>query len=219
MDNSPIWLFDYDLTLYGSEEAEVLWSLDRNITKFVETHLGLSTSAADSLRRDYCARFGTTLGGLRALHGVQPHDYFDFIHAGESLQMPAADPRKRELLLSLPGECWVFTNARSDWAERGLESMGIRDCFQGILDIQSFQWDSKPNPQVYAQVESRVGAQGARLILLEDKAENLGPAHARGWRTVYVHPNADSSLFPCDVRIAHLLDLSPAHIAQLCTSP
>lgn len=210
-----VWLFDYDLTLYGSEESHVLGSLDRNITRFLIHRFGWSESEADSRRKDYCARFGTTLGGLRALHGVLPSDYFDFIHAGEQLQLPQWDPRKRDLLLSLPGDRWVFTNARRDWAMRGLKAMGIEDCFTGVLDIESFAWESKPNPEVYRQVEARVGVKGSDIILLEDRADNLVPAHQMGWRTVLVHPQAELSQIPCDLRIAHLLHLSAAHVRLL----
>lgn len=212
---NPVWLFDYDLTLYSFEEHHVLGSLDRNITRFLQVRFGWSESEADSRRRDYCAQYGTTLGGLRALHGVLPSDYFDFIHAGDHLRMPMSDPRKRELLLSLPGECWVFTNARKDWALRGLKAMEIEDCFQGILDIEFFQWESKPNPRVYQQVEMEVGAQGRNLIMLEDKAENLIPAQSRGWGTIYVNPDGIPAGMKCDIHIPHLMQLTPAHIQQL----
>ena len=202
------WLFDYDLTLYGFDEAEVLWSLDRNITRFLEKRFGFTKPQADAVRKDYCARFGTTLGGLRALHGVSPDEYFDFIHAGDSLQVPGPNPAKRELLMSLPGDRWVFTNARSDWALRGLRGMGIEDCFAGILDIESFGWDSKPSDRVYGLVEERVGVQGAGLVMVEDKPENLVPAHARGWRTILVHPECAGMEVACDLRLHSLLDLA-----------
>lgn len=211
----PIWLFDYDLTLYGAEESHVLGSLDRNITRFLEVRFGISQEEADIRRKDYCARFGTTLGGLRAIHGVLPEEYFDYIHVGENLKMPMADAKKRALLLSLPGERWVFTNARRDWAERGLESMGISDCFQGIMDIETFQWESKPNPIVYEQVEKKLGNADTRFILLEDKAENLVPAYARGWKTIWVNPNDKDVSVKCDLHLCHLMDLSSSQVEAL----
>jgi putative hydrolase of the HAD superfamily len=209
------WLFDYDLTLYGFDEAEVIGSLDRNITQFLVTRFGLSLQDADAKRRGYCATYGTTLGGLRALHGIAPQEYFDFIHGGESLQLPKPNRTKREWLLGLPGRRLVFTNARRDWAQRGLESMQILDCFEDILDIESFAWDSKPNPVVYAQVESRLGCSGSELIMIEDKAENLEPARKLGWRTVLVHPECVSAKVECDLKLPHLLDLNPSHYPLL----
>lgn len=211
-----VWLFDYDLTLYGFDEGEVLWSLDRNITRFLEVRMGMTLAEADATRREYCSQYGTTLGGLRVLHGVQPHDYFDFIHAGEQLKKPEFSAAKIALLNSLPGERYVFTNARRDWAERGLESMGITSCFRGIFDIETFAWNSKPAPQVYAQVEALVGANGTDIIFLDDKPENLQPARELGWKTVLVHPEAATMDIPCDLKLKQLLDLDAQAISALC---
>lgn len=210
------WLFDYDLTLYGHDEADVLWSLDRNITRFLMQRFAWSEATADEFRKGYCAQFGTTLGGLRALHGVTPTEYFDFIHAGETLLQPKFEPWRRELLLALPGTRWVFTNARRDWAERGLQSMQIQDCFAGILDIESFAWDSKPSPSVYAEVEIRMKEKGSQLILLDDKPDNLQPALALGWRTVLVHPQCEQMQVECTAKIKHLVEL-PQIFSKLLT--
>ena len=35
-----VWLFDYDLTLYGEEERHVLVSLDRRISAYVQKTSG-----------------------------------------------------------------------------------------------------------------------------------------------------------------------------------
>lgn len=208
-----IWLFDYDLTLYGFEEHGVLDSLDRNITQFVATHLGLEGERANRIRRDYCQEYGTTLGGLQARHGVAPHDYFDFIH-GSGVQLPAHDPRKKALLQALPGMRFVFTNARRDWAERGLASMGIADCFAGLFDLEFCDWLGKPARLPYQKVEEGLRALGhtwdrpGRLVLLDDKTENLNTARELGWSTVWVHPEAKSIPSSYDWSISHLLDLA-----------
>ena len=209
--SQTIWLFDYDLTLYGSEESYVIESLDGYITEFVSKRLGLGEEEANRVRKDYCRDYGTTLGGLRARHGVEPHDFFDFIHTGERLRMPKADPGKRALLKSLPGSRFVFTNARRDWAEMGLKAMGIEDCFEGLFDLQYFGWLGKPAPEPYAQVEAGLRAAGHEwdtpksLVLLDDKVDNLYTARERGWSTVLVHPHAHEGNF--DGHIAHLRDL------------
>ncbi len=201
------WLFDFDLTLYGHDEQYVLWDLDDNISRFLMVRLNLSKDAAEQLRHKYWLEYGTTLNGLRALHDVRPEEYFDFIHSGPNLRAPRFSPAKRDLLLSLPGTRWVFTNARRDWAERGLRSMGISDCFAGIFDIEIFDWKSKPDPAVYIDIENRLNATGGRLILLDDRAANLATARQRGWRTVLVHPEAEAQLVECDLKIATILEL------------
>lgn len=201
------WLFDFDLTLYGHDEYDVLLALDRNISRFVMERLDLTKDAADALRHEYWKKFGTTLAGLRHLHGVKEHDYFDFIHGSGTLLLPRAVPAKHELLLRLPGRRWIFTNARRDWAERGLCSMGIADCFEGIFDTECFGWRCKPDPEVYAAIERLLGARGPELILIDDRAVNLTTARERGWRTVFVHPDHGTESIECDLRIASILEL------------
>src|SRR5512145_1980524 len=201
------WLFDFDLTLYGHDEYDVLQSLDRNISRYVMDRFDLTEPAADALRQEYWQNYGTTLNGLRALHGVHPEEYFDFIHSGETLRTPMFAPKKRELLLQLPGSRWVFTNARRDWAERGLHSMGISECFEGIFDIECFGWKSKPDPLVYAELERRLAAKPSELVLLDDHPANLATARDRGWRTVFVHPEAATRTLECDLKLEGSLEL------------
>lgn len=201
------WLFDYDLTLYGHDEKQVLDTLDRNITRFIMERFGTSEPEADALRREYWRDHGTTLNGLRATRGIGPTEYFDFIHDGENLVMPRFSPKKRDMLLSLPGRRWVFTNARRDWAERGLRSIGILDCFEGIFDIECFGWRSKPDRAVYLEVEQRLGAHGNDLTLIDDRPANLHTARHCGWRTVLVDPDTETVADDCDLRIRDVLEL------------
>lgn len=203
-----IWLFDYDLTLYGYDESFVLDSLDRNITLFLETHLGLSKKEADSQRKIYCQKYGTTLGGLRAEHGITPEDYFAFIHSRESLKFPAPNPQLRQWLLHLPGRRAIFTNARADWMQLGIESMGIADCFDTIIDIESLQWNNKPDSQVYLLAEQQLGhPHPSEILFFDDKEENLIPARKRGWRTILVHPHATQT--HAHWHVQKLLDFDP----------
>ena len=46
-----IWLFDYDLTLYTSEERYVLDSLDKRITEFVQELLSVDFEKASQMLR------------------------------------------------------------------------------------------------------------------------------------------------------------------------
>lgn len=212
-----IWLFDYDLTLYGFEEHAVLDSLDANITAFVAEHLQVGPAEANNLRQRYCRDYGTTLGGLQALHNVTPQVYFDYIHSQGALQMPAADPRKHAMLSALPGHKFIFTNARRDWSDRGLQAIGIADCFTDVFDLEFGDWLGKPDPQPYHRIEAGLSRSGfqwsspTELVLLDDKPANLDTAHRLGWSTILVHPQAYDIDGPYDLRIRHLLDL-PRHI-------
>lgn len=202
-----VWLFDYDLTLYSHRESYVLQSLDRNITKFVQHKLQIAQPEADALRRDFCARYGTTLAGLIAHHQVRPEDYFDFIHNEPGIIMPPAAPHKAEWLSQVPGQLAVFTNARGDWAKKGLQAMGLAQFFPTIIDIEMLQWKCKPDPEVYELVEKKLQAQGAEIVFFEDKAENLAPAQARGWQTILVHPEIPAA-HPWTGAVAEFTDVA-----------
>lgn len=214
-----IWLFDYDLTLYGADEHCVIESLDERISKTVQNATGVDFETAHKIRKDYLQRFGTTLAGLQAMHGVKPDDFFDFIHQPEYLIYPKSSPEKRDLVTGLSGHKFVFTNGRRDWSEAGMDHMGIRDCFEDIFDLKQMDWEGKPHESAYEKAEKWLAqklpdqflANGSpvnpsEIILLEDSARNLEPAHRRGWRTVLVNPLPDVPPW-VDYHIPNLLDL------------
>jgi FMN phosphatase YigB (HAD superfamily) len=93
----------------------------------MRTFLGLSAEAADALRVELWDKYGTTLKGLEVLHGVERHHYCDFIHAVGEGELPPPDPALQDWLASLPHPVYIFTNARMDWAVRGMRAMGLGD--------------------------------------------------------------------------------------------
>ncbi len=200
-----IWLFDYDLTLYGADERCVIDSLDHRISLSVQKATGVDFEKASEIRKEYLQRFGTTLAGLQAMHGVQPDDFFDFIHEPEYLTYPKPSPAKRNLIMGLDGHRFVFTNGRRDWSEAGMTHMGVRDCFEDIFDLKQMDWVGKPHDSAYDKAERWLAqklpeqffangtpADPSKIVLLEDSVRNLEPAHRRGWTTVLVNPVPDT---------------------------
>jgi pyrimidine 5'-nucleotidase len=123
-----ILLLDFDHTLYPST-LPTLKAVDERITLYIQTHLGLSWEEADRRRVLFCEEYGTTLRGLEIRHGVDREHYCDFIHAVEAHHLPPPDPALHDWLARVPHPCYIFTNARMDWAVRGLMAMGL----EGIL--------------------------------------------------------------------------------------
>lgn len=199
-----IWLFDYDLTLYGADEHCVIESLDERISQTVQNATGVDMETAHKIRKEYLVRFGTTLAGLQAMHGVKPDDFFDFIHQPEYLIYPKPSPAKRSLITGMPGHRYIFTNGRRDWSEAGMEHMGVRDCFEDIFDLKQMDWIGKPHESAYEKAEKWLAqklpdqffangtpADPSKIVLLEDSVRNLEPAHRRGWKTILVNPIPD----------------------------
>ncbi len=214
-DASKIWLFDYDLTLYGEEERFVLNSLDHRISLFVQKVVGCDFETAHKVRTDYLERFGTTLSGLMALHHTNPEDFFDFIHEPEFLIYPKVSPEKLALLKSLEGHRYVFTNGRGDWSRAGMAHMQIDCAIEDVFDLKRMNWEGKPHASAYEKAEKWLESRGvfckkdadkSQIVLLEDSLRNLEPAHERGWTTVLVNPNIQAPAW-VDFHIPHLLNL------------
>ena len=214
-DSSKIWLFDYDLTLYGEEERFVLNSLDHRIAEFVQKTVGGSFESATEIRKDYLVRFGTTLAGLMAMNGTLPDDFFDFIHEPEYLIYPKVAPEKLSLLQSLNGHRYVFTNGRGDWSRAGMAHMQIDSAIEDVFDLRMMDWEGKPHASAYGKMEKWLESRDVldkkcpdktQIVLLEDSLRNLEPAHERGWTTVLVNPNIQVPAW-VDFHIPHLLNL------------
>ena len=214
-DASKIWLFDYDLTLYGEEERFVLNSLDHRISLFVQKVVGCDFETAHKVRTDYLERFGTTLSGLMALHHTNPEDFFDFIHEPEFLIYPKVSPEKLALLESLEGRRYVFTNGRGDWSRAGMAHMQIDSAIEDVFDLKRMNWEGKPHASAYEKAEKWLELRGvfckkdadkSQIVLLEDSLRNLEPAHERGWTTILVNPNIQAPTW-VDFHIPHLLNL------------
>ena len=214
-DASKIWLFDYDLTLYGEEERFVLNSLDHRISLFVQKVVGCDFETAHKVRTDYLERFGTTLSGLMALHHTNPEDFFDFIHEPEFLIYPKVSPEKLALLESLEGRRYVFTNGRGDWSRAGMAHMQIDSAIEDVFDLKRMNWEGKPHVSAYEKAEKWLESRGvfckkdadeSQIVLLEDSLRNLEPAHERGWTTILVNPNIQAPTW-VDFHIPHLLNL------------
>lgn len=212
-----VWLFDYDLTLYGAEERCVLDSLDHRISLFVQKTVGGDFESAHRIRTDYLEKFGTTLAGLMAMNGTDPDEFFDFIHEPEYLIYPKKAPEKLALLQGLQGPRYVFTNGRHDWSEAGMAHMGIDSAIDGVFDLKLLGWEGKPQMSAYEKMERWLArvlperglsmpADKREIILLEDSLRNLEPAHARGWTTIFVNPCTETPDW-VDFHIPHLMNL------------
>jgi len=209
------FFFDLDGTLYPAEIG--LWpEIKRRITLFLQLQLGISPHEAESLHNYFVQRYGTTLRGLQNEYPqISPRDYFDFAHHIQVERYLSPDPRLRELLRSLPGQKWVFTNADADYAERVLSVLGIGECFHGVIDIFATGLTPKPHPRAYALAREKAGSpQPECCILVDDLPQNLPPAKKAGWRTVLVGKSqsqfADFSI-PSIYQILQILEEEPWH--------
>jgi len=155
------------------------------MTAFVQDLLGLDWTAARTLQKDYFHAHGTTLSGLMAEHGVDPHKFLAYVHDIE-MDVLTEDKRLVEAIARLPGRKLIFTNGDADYASRVLDRLGLGASFEAIHDIHACAYTPKPNPAAYQAMAQAFAIQPAESLFVEDMARNLKPAKAIGMTTVWV---------------------------------
>lgn len=214
------WIFDLDLTLYPPE-AEIMAQIRDRIALFVEGYFKIGADEAHDIRHRYWQKYGTTLGGLMAEHGVEPHDYLDFVHDVDLSKLtPCTELRAH--ILALPGRKLIFTNADLPYARQVLTARGLEDVFEDIFDIHRMEHLPKPDPASYRAFCDQLKVDPRRALFVEDSAHNLVPAKALGMTTIWVKHDgeADSSGHEdhIDLQIADVTEwLSSIHSLERAT--
>ena len=183
------WIFDLDNTLYPAS-ADLFGLIDARMTEFVQRLLGLDWDAARKLQKDYFHAHGTTLSGLMADHGVEPHAFLDYVHDIE-MTVLQEDRRLVEAIARLPGRKLIFTNGDAPYARRVLEKIGLSEAFEAIHDIHACAYEPKPAPPAYVRMAEAFGIVPAESLFVEDMARNLKPAKAIGMTTVWVNNGSE----------------------------
>ncbi len=199
---------DLDDTIYPTSAG--LWNVIRDrIRDYMQEHLQISPDDIPRLQQEYLERYGTTLNGLQRHHQVDVDNYLAYVHDVPLQRYLRPDPAVRAMLLSLPQPHWIFTNADEAHAQRVLAALDLSDCFQGIIDLRSNGFISKPNPQAYRQALALAGGcEPEACLLVEDSPRNLRPAREMGFTTVLV--SAQAAMPEADYTIGQLAELKQA---------
>lgn len=215
------WVFDLDNTLYPPECA-LFDLIDEKMRVFIAALLNVPEAEAHIVQKRFFRDHGTTLAGLMANHGVDPHRFLEFVHDIELSRLAIA-PRLRDMIDALPGRKIIFTNADAGYARRVLAELGIDDLFDAICDIHDMAYQPKPTDPAYAAFLSKTGIDPFRSIFIEDMARNLAPAKEMGMTTVWINngseyggADADGSFI--DIEIPNLADwLAAPHLFERTT--
>jgi len=214
------WIFDLDLTLYPPE-AEIMAQVRDRIALFVEDYFKVGSEEAHGIRHRYWKQYGTTLGGLMAEHGVDPHGYLDFVHDVDLSKLKPCD-NLRAHIEGLPGRKLIFTNADLPYAQRVLDARGLKDVFEDIFDIHRMEHRPKPDPVSYRAFCKELDVVPQNALFVEDSAHNLVPAKALGMTTIWVKHADEADSAGHEDHIDHEIDdvtawLSSIHIIERAT--
>ena len=194
------WVFDLDNTLYPHHLN--LWQqVDDRIRAYVSDFLKVSKDEAFRVQKDYYKRYGTTMRGMMAEHGMKPDDYLDFVHQIDHSPL-TPNPALGAAISALPGRKLILTNGTRAHAQAVMRRLEIDEHFEDVFDIAAAELEPKPRPQVYARFLSRHGVDPARTAIFEDLARNLEVPHALGMTTVLVVPERTREVFREDWELA-----------------
>ena len=186
------WVFDLDNTLYPHHLN--LWQqVDDRIRSFVADFLNIPKDEAFRMQKDYYRRYGTTMRGLMAEHGLDPDTYLEYVHAIDHSPL-VPNPALGEALERLPGRKLILTNGTRKHADAVMQRLEVDRHFEDVFDIAAADLDPKPLPQVYERFLKHHNVDPERAAMFEDLARNLEVPHALGMTTVLVVPEGDSEV-------------------------
>jgi len=187
------WVFDLDNTLYPRHLN--LWQqVDERIRDYVAKFLDVGREEAFRVQKDYYRRYGTTMRGLMAEHGLNPDDFLDFVHEIDHSPLEP-DAALGAAIEALPGRKLILTNGTRKHADAVTRRLAIDHHFEGVFDIVAAELEPKPAPQTYDRFLAAHGVDPARAAMFEDLARNLEVPHALGMTTVLVVPSGTREVF------------------------
>ena len=187
------WVFDLDNTLYPHHLN--LWQqVDDRIREYIVNFLSVTKEDAFRMQKDYYRRYGTTMRGLMAEHGLEPDDYLEFVHQIDHSPLEP-NPLLGAAIETLPGRKLILTNGTRKHADAVMQRLEIHQHFEDVFDIAAADLDPKPLPQVYDRFLARHGVDPKRAAMFEDIARNLEVPHALGMTTVLVVPEGSREVF------------------------
>ncbi len=200
-------VFDLDETLYPTS-AGLMQDVALRITDWVQRHLGLGPEEASHLREAYIHRYGTTLAGLLAEHRgkVDVEDYLAYVHDVPVEAYLRPDPALRAMLTAIPLHRVVFTNSSSEHAARVLNTLGIADLFERVVDIRALHFVHKPRREAYERLLAILDVSGTACILVDDRVVNLQSAKALGMTTILVNGLPQDGV---DFAVRSVLEVGP----------
>jgi putative hydrolase of the HAD superfamily len=187
------WVFDLDNTLYPHHLN--LWQqVDERIRQFVMGFLKVSHDEAFRLQKDYYRRYGTTMRGLMAEHGLEADDFLEFVHR---IDHSPLEPNAAlgAALEKLAGRKLILTNGTRSHADAVMRRLAIHDHFEDVFDIVAGELEPKPFARAYDRFLERHGVRADRAAMFEDLARNLEIPHRLGMTTVLVVPPKTREVF------------------------
>lgn len=209
-DDTRIWIFDLDNTLYPAE-CNLFAQVDQKMAAYIQRYLGVPFAYAKHLQKSYYRQFGTTLAGMMQVHNMDPHDFLEFVHDIDLSGVPE-HPELRAAITRLPGRKLIFTAGSHRHAERVATKLGVLDLFEDIIDIVDAAFIPKEKREAYDRLLASHNVAPVEAAMFEDMPHNLEPAHDLGMTTCLVHSSYIDH--PIQLKIREWTE-PPAHVHHM----
>jgi putative hydrolase of the HAD superfamily len=183
-DETTVWVFDLDNTLYPAD-CNLFAQVDHRMGEFIARLLSVPYAHARHLQKTYYRQFGTTLSGLMQVHRLDPKPFLDYVHDID-LDALEKQPQLAAAIERLPGRRLIFTNGSRQHAERVAEKLGLLDLFEDICDIEACGYISKREAEAFNRMITAHGVAPETAAMFDDVPINLEAPHALGMTTVLV---------------------------------
>ena len=201
-----VWIFDLDNTLHDARPA-IFPAMHGQMNAYLRRHFALDEEGANSMRRFFWERYGTTLKGLVRHYGHDPKRFIRETHEFPELSAQVSGENAlRHALARLSGRRLVFSNAPRHYVEAVLEVLGVRRFFDAVYTIESTRYRPKPHFQGFRTLLRNHDLEAHRCALIDDQLENLRAAKRLGMSTVWVSPERRRVPF-VDLRVKSVTEL------------
>lgn len=178
-------IFDLDNTLYP-KEAGLLDQINRQIDLYIGQKTKIPKSKLSKIRLDYCKKYGTTLGGMVVHYKIDPKEYFRNAYNIKIADYIKPDPAQAKILEGLDFKKVVFSNSPLEYVEEVLDTLGIKDQFEKIYDINFCNLVGKPNLSSYNEVLADLGIEGKECLFIDDTPLNVLGGEAAGITSILI---------------------------------
>lgn len=160
------------------------------MTEYVSEFLKIDPEKALSLRRELTRKYGTTMKGLLVEYNIGTADeYLEYCHPTEVDKYLSRDPKLAQVLTSLDIPKSILTNSPLEHAERVLDYLQVRNCFEHIFDIRFNNLSGKPDIETYRKTLSVLKRDPEEVLFIDDQLDYLLPFQTLGGLVLLVSAN------------------------------
>ena len=200
------YFFDLDGTLYDNR-CGLMAQINQRIDEWILKTVAMPESKVHQFREDLFARYGGTLPGLTIEYGSDFYASMRYCHDIDVSEYVSENPILHEQLMKLVGKKYIFTSSYRFYAVNVLKTIGILDCFDGIIDAVDVYPTPKPSPKSFQRAFQLTAERDIhRCVFFDDQPRNVAAAHREGFFAVQVGNDYPPSEF-ADAYLSRIEDL------------